>query len=85
MMYHSAQSSTHAQTFTVASGLLSYLPQCTKPKPNLNIFPTLIETKSYAPITGCVLAHILTTNNLTNREKLYYLLADGLAVINANK
>jgi len=85
-MDNSANPLTNAQTFTVASGLLSYLPQCTKPKPNLNfnIFPTLIETKSYAPITGCVLAHILTTKNLTNHEKIYYLQADGLAVISAN-
>ena len=87
-MNNSAQSSTNAQPLAVNNGLLSYLTQCTNPndnaKPSANIFPTLIETKSYVPISGCVLAHILTTKNLTTHEKLYYLLADGLAVINAN-
>ena len=29
--------------------------------------------------------HILTTNNLTNCEKLYYILADSLALISKNK
>ena len=44
----------------------------------------LSENKSYTPITGCVLEHILNTTNLTNHEKLYYLLADSLALINSN-
>lgn len=42
----------------------------------------LTETKSYIPIAGCVLEHILTTTALTNHEKLYYLLADALSHIN---
>ena len=52
---------------------------------NLTRFLSLTETKSYTPITGCVLEHILTTTNLTNTEKLYYLLADSLALIAKNK
>ena len=52
---------------------------------NLTKFLSLTETKSYTPITGCVLEHILTTTNLTSTEKLYYLLADSLALIGKNK
>ena len=51
---------------------------------NFSKFSYLSETKSYVPITSCVLEHILTTTNLTNHEKLYYLLADSLALINSN-
>jgi hypothetical protein len=51
---------------------------------NARDFHFLTETKSYTPITGCVLEHISTTINLTNREKLYYLLADSLALISKN-
>ena len=52
---------------------------------NLTRISSLTETKSYTPITGCVLEHILTTTDLTNHEKLYYLLADSLALISKNK
>ena len=52
---------------------------------NLTSFSSLTETKPYTPITGCVLEHILTTTNLTSTEKLYYLLADSLALIGKNK
>jgi len=52
---------------------------------NLTKFLSLTETKSYTPISGCVLEHILTTTNLTSCEKLYYLLADSLAIISKNK
>ena len=52
---------------------------------NLTRFSSLTETKSYTPITGCVFEHIITTTNLTNYEKLYYLLADNLALISKNK
>jgi flavodoxin len=45
----------------------------------------ITDTKSYVPISSCVLEHILTTTNLTCYEKLYYILADGLAVINKNQ
>lgn len=48
-------------------------------------FSFFTETKSYTPITGCVLEHILTTINLTSTEKLYYLLADSLSIISKNK
>jgi len=48
-------------------------------------FYSLTETKSYTPITGCVLEHVLTTTNLTSCEKLYYLLADSLSLISKNK
>jgi hypothetical protein len=52
---------------------------------NTRDFSSLTETKSYAPITGCVLEHIITTTNLTSCEKLYYLLADSLSIISKNK
>ena len=52
---------------------------------NLTRFSSLVETKSYTPITSCVLEHVITTTNLTNCEKLYYLLADSLALISKNK
>ena len=54
---------------------------------NLNVttFSSLTETKSYTPITGCVLEHIITATNLTNYEKLYYLLADSQSLISKNK
>ena len=51
----------------------------------LTEFFSLAETKSYAPITGCMLEHIITTTNLTSCEKLYYLLADSLSIISKNK
>ena len=52
---------------------------------NLTKFLSLTETKSYTPITGCVLEHILTTTNLTSYEKLYYLLTDSLSLISKNR
>ncbi|MCF8494241.1 MAG: hypothetical protein K9G65_02455 [Rickettsiaceae bacterium] len=52
---------------------------------NLATFHSLTETKSYTPITGCVLEHVLTTTNLTSCEKLYYLIADSLSIISKNK
>ena len=52
---------------------------------NTDFFPLVTKTKSYTPITGCVLEHILTTTNLTNCEKLSYLLADSLSLINKNQ
>ena len=48
-------------------------------------FHSLTETKSYTPITSCVLEYILTTTNLTNHEKLYYLVADSLSLIGKNR
>lgn len=48
-------------------------------------FSFFTETKSYTPINSCVFEHILTTINLTNTEKLYYILADSLALIAKNK
>ena len=53
-------------------------------QPNFTAFSSIAETKSYTPITGCVLEHILTTSNLTSNEKLYYLLADSLSIISKN-
>ena len=52
---------------------------------NTRDFYSLTATKSYTPITGCVLEHIITTTNLTSCEKLYYLLADSLSIISKNK
>ena len=52
---------------------------------NTRDFYSLTENKSYTPITGCVLEHIITTSNLTHCEKLYYLLADSQSLISKNK
>lgn len=52
---------------------------------NLTKFSFLTETKSYTPITGCVLEHVLTTTNLTNCEKLFYLTADSLSLISKSQ
>lgn len=45
----------------------------------------LLETKSYIPFSSCVLEHILTLTTLSPLEKLYYLLADSLALINKSQ
>jgi len=73
---------SNSQPFTASNGLSCNLNDYTTP--NLTTFYSLTETKSYAPITGCVLEHVLTTTNLTSCEKLYYLLADNLALISKN-
>ena len=70
-------------SFTVDNHLSTNLNDYTKS--NFTTFLSLTETKSYTPITGCVLEHILITTDLTNHEKLYYLLADSLALISKNK
>ncbi len=46
-------------------------------------FIQLNKTKSYVSITGCVLEHILHCPILTNNEKLFYLIADSLSLINS--
>lgn len=54
--------------------------------PNFTSLHTLVtENKPYTPITTCVLQHILTTTHLCDLEKLYYMLADSLSIINHNK
>ena len=74
---------SNSQPFTVDSHLSFNCNDYTTL--NLPTFHSLTETKSYAPITGCVLEHIITTTNLTSCEKLYYLLADSLSIISKNK
>ena len=74
---------SNSQPFTVDSHLSFNFNDYTTL--NLATFHSLTETKSYAPITGCVLEHIITTTNLTSCEKLYYLLADSLSIISKNK
>lgn len=41
--------------------------------------------KSYVSIAGCLLEHIIHISNLSSSEKLNYLLADALSLINHNK
>ena len=74
---------SYSQLFTVDDYVSFNLNNYTNLR--FSTFQSLTETKSYIPITGCVLEHILTTTNLTNREKLYYLLADSLALISKNQ
>ena len=45
-------------------------------------FEELNKTKSYIPYSGCVLEHILHSLDLTNNEKLFYLISDSLSLIN---
>jgi hypothetical protein len=59
---------SNSQPFTVDNHLSINFNDCTNL--NLTTFHSLTETKSYTPITGCVLEHIITTINLTNCEKL---------------
>jgi len=82
-MQNLSLSESNSQPFTVDNHLSFNYNDHTNP--NLTRFSSLTETKSYTPITGCVLEHILTITNLTNCEKLYYLLADSLALISKNK
>jgi|GEM_PF-5237443 len=44
----------------------------------------LTEKKAYTPIASCVCEHIITTSTLTASQKLYYILADCLALVNLN-
>jgi hypothetical protein len=74
---------TNSQPFAVDS-LLPYNHKFHS-KYNFDIFLSLPQTKSYTPIAGCVLEHILANSNLTDHEKLYYILADSLALISKNK
>ena len=74
---------TNSQPITASNSLSCNLNDYTTL--NLTTFHSLTETKSYTPITGCVLEHIITTPNLTKCEKLYYLLADSLSLISKNK
>ena len=82
-MQNLSQLETNFPPFILDNSLSINFNQCTNP--NLTIFSSLTETKSYVPISTCVLEHIITTNNLTSNEKLYYLLADSLALINKNE
>ncbi|BFD46896.1 MAG: hypothetical protein DMENIID0002_15420 (plasmid) [Rickettsia endosymbiont of Sergentomyia squamirostris] len=45
--------------------------------------PTIAtENQSYTPYPTCVLEHILYNHDLTSQEKLFYILADSLSMIN---
>lgn len=46
-------------------------------------FNSIHQTKSYVPIIGHLLEHIITCDNLSSLEKLYYIKAESLASINA--
>ena len=76
---------SNSQPFITNNHLSINFYDLTNTDHNLITLSSLTETKSYASITGCVLEHIITTTNLTNCEKLYYLLADSLALISKNK
>ena len=51
---------------------------------NRRDFTSITETKSYAPLTSCTLEYTLTSTTFSNREKLYLLLTDSLALISKN-
>lgn len=48
---------------------------------HFNNLPKLATAKSYVTLASCVVDHIITTDALTDREKLFYLVADSLASI----
>ena len=50
--------------------------------PNFRLFNTITEKQTYIPYSGCVLEYILHSLDLTNNEKLFYLIADSLSLIN---
>jgi hypothetical protein len=52
--------------------------------PGISNFFSELKDKSYVPLNGCVFDHILYNPLLKPLEKLYYLLADSLCIINAN-
>ena len=55
-------------------------------KPDFTSLHTVVtENKPYTPITTYVLEHILTTTNLYDLEKLFYIIADSLSLINHNQ
>jgi hypothetical protein len=59
----------------------------TKIKDQLSSFPRFSElstSKSYIPIAGCVFEYILDTSDLSSLEKLFYITADSLSLINSN-
>lgn len=62
-----------------ATNLSQYTPNFT------SLHTVVTENKPYTPITTCVLQHILTTTHLCDLEKLYYMLADSLSLINYSK
>ena len=47
-------------------------------------FSELFTSKSYIPIAGCVFEYILDTSDLSSLEKLFYITADSLSLINSN-
>ena len=50
-----------------------------------HLFLSLVEDKTYVPISGCVLEHVLTNSDLSYLEKLFYIKADALSLINAKE
>jgi DNA-binding MarR family transcriptional regulator len=82
-MQNLSQHESHSQLFTGDDRLSFNFNDLTNLR--FTTFSFLTQTKSYTPITCCVLEHILTAINLTSTEKLYYLLADSLALIGKNK
>jgi DNA-binding MarR family transcriptional regulator len=76
---------SNSQPFIVNNHLSFNFHDYTNTNLSLSTFHSLAKTKSYTPITSCVLEHIITAANLTTYEKLYYLLADSLSLINKNR
>jgi hypothetical protein len=50
---------------------------------NFTAFPIFSENRSYIPITGYLFDHITTTKDLSNIERIYYLLVNSLAFISS--
>ena len=74
----------HTNCFLSLSNTLppsSYLNTCTQN--TFAEFTTFRESKSYIPVIGCVFDHIISNTSFSNLEKLFYILADSLALINS--
>ena len=48
-----------------------------------NFIDLFAAKRSFLPLTGCVLEHILHSKNLSESEKLFYLIADSLSLISS--
>jgi len=65
----------------------NYYPSNNTTRNNLPHFPyfnQIANNKSYIPMSGFVLSHILLHPDLSHLEKLFYISADSLSLINAN-
>lgn len=66
---------------TISSLSNHHLPIAPYTKLGFTSLHTVNKNKPYIPYSDCVLKHILHSLDLTNQEKLFYLIADSLSLI----